>query len=56
MTNDKNPENLDSWFPRQSPRLGVVVGGSLSKGLEVKLDIQADIAGGGALRGADAAR
>jgi len=43
MTNDRSAENLDAWFPRQSPRLGVVVGGSLSKGLEVKLDIQADI-------------
>ncbi|WP_119065437.1 helicase HerA domain-containing protein [Aggregatilinea lenta] len=45
-------ENLDNWFPRNgsqddgfdlavrevSQRLGVVVGGSLSKGLEVKLD------------------
>ncbi|MBI5666405.1 MAG: ATP-binding protein [Chloroflexi bacterium] len=34
--------NLDEWFPREaSPettRLGVVVGGSLSKGLVVKLD------------------
>ncbi len=39
-------ENLDEWFPRDGepapppdiPRLGVVVGGSLSKGLAVKLD------------------
>ncbi len=41
-------ENLDQWFPRDAsaymqavlpiPRLGVVVGGSLSKGLVVKLD------------------
>ncbi len=36
-------ENLDVWFPRDEPlpdipRLGVVVGGSLSKGLAVKLD------------------
>jgi DNA helicase HerA-like ATPase len=39
-------DNLDDWFPRErsSPlmmagrRLGVVVGGSLSKGLDVKLD------------------
>jgi hypothetical protein len=38
-------DNLDDWFPRDelvitTPglRLGVVVGGSLSKGLEVKLD------------------
>lgn len=34
-----NNENLDTWFPRTSPRLGVIVGGSLSKGLDVKLDI-----------------
>lgn len=37
-------EDLDVWFPRDgamqpdTPRLGVVVGGSLSKGLIVKLD------------------
>ena len=37
-------DNLDDWFPRDAAvtfagmRLGVVVGGSLSKGLEVKLD------------------
>lgn len=38
-------ENLDQWFPRdaaltnpEGQRLGVVVGGSLSKGLTVKLD------------------
>ena len=38
-------ENLDQWFPRDPAayrddveRLGVVVGGSLSKGLVVKLD------------------
>ncbi len=41
-------DNLDEWFPREQPhdssvaggqqRLGVVVGGSLSRGLEVKLD------------------
>jgi hypothetical protein len=34
--------NLDEWFPRapspEATRLGVVVGGSLSKGLVVKLD------------------
>lgn len=34
--------NLDEWFPREAApettRLGVVVGGSLSKGLVVKLD------------------
>jgi hypothetical protein len=43
------PENLDEWFPRDAAvrngsalhppqRLGVVVGGSLSKGLVVRLD------------------
>mgnify|MGYP005845809781 CR=1 FL=1 len=35
-------ENLDEWFPRALPdaptRLGLVVGGSLSRGLAVKLD------------------
>ncbi len=49
-------DNLDDWFPREadsaSPaleplpankRLGVVVGGSLSKGLDVKLDRQTEI-------------
>jgi hypothetical protein len=42
MLNTKTPVNLDDWFPREAPgddkRLGVVVGGSLSKGLMVKLD------------------
>ena len=46
MTNlPPNPNTLDEWFPRDSTlylppeqRLGVVVGGSLSKGLVVKLD------------------
>ncbi len=43
-------EELDRWFPRlpaQGPqrRLGIVVGGSLSKGLEVKLDPQTVIEG-----------
>lgn len=43
-------EELDRWFPRlpSSPpprRLGIVVGGSLSKGLEVKLDPQTVIEG-----------
>lgn len=49
-------DNLDDWFPRDSEpeppalesmpankRLGVVVGGSLSKGLDVKLDRQTEI-------------
>ncbi len=44
MTYLPQTENLDDWFPRdgqfadEQPRLGVVVGGSLSKGLVVKLD------------------
>ncbi len=48
-------EELDRWFPRPprgagsqpapQRRLGIVVGGSLSKGLEVKLDPQAVIEG-----------
>jgi DNA helicase HerA-like ATPase len=49
-TRPPDPDNLDAWFPRDadgrpagleappSRRLGVVVGGSLSKGLDVKLD------------------
>ena len=44
------PEDLDQWFPRpseqaQAPSLGIVVGGSLSKGLEVKLAPQTVIEG-----------
>ncbi len=43
-------EELDRWFPRPPAplpqrRLGIVVGGSLSKGLEVKLDPQTVIEG-----------
>jgi uncharacterized protein len=49
MSLPTNPDNLDEWFPRAEPgdpvtryragqRLGVVVGGSLSRGLDVKLD------------------
>ncbi len=43
-------EELDRWFPRpprpEAPRrLGIVVGGSLSRGLEVKLDPQTVIEG-----------
>jgi len=43
-------EELDRWFPRPPQRepgrrLGIVVGGSLSKGLEVKLDPQTVIEG-----------
>ena len=42
----RDPNKLDDWFPTGEdyridlPRLGVVVGGSLSKGLVVKLDRQ----------------
>jgi hypothetical protein len=44
-------ERLDDWFPRDrsdpllmaGQRLGVVVGGSLSKGLDVKLDRETEI-------------
>lgn len=54
----KASDNLDDWFPRNgaadastddilavdpSKRLGVVVGGSLSKGLDVKLDRDTEI-------------
>jgi DNA helicase HerA-like ATPase len=44
------PEDLEQWFPRPAgpapaSRLGIVVGGSLSKGLEVKLDPQTQIEG-----------
>jgi DNA helicase HerA-like ATPase len=43
MASNDRQQSLDEWFPRTTPRLGVVVGGSLSKGLEIKLDIDADI-------------
>jgi DNA helicase HerA-like ATPase len=44
------PEDLDQWFPRTpesgtAQRLGIIVGGSLSKGLEVKLAPQTVIEG-----------
>jgi DNA helicase HerA-like ATPase len=44
------PQDLDEWFPRlpeaiPAGRLGIVVGGSLSKGLEVKLDPQTVVEG-----------
>jgi uncharacterized protein len=54
-TRPQNPNNLDEWFPRGNPngntpqsantarRLGVIVGGSLSKGLVVKLDSSVNI-------------
>jgi DNA helicase HerA-like ATPase len=46
MTEDH--EDLDAWFPREpepAQPLGLVVGGSLSKGLDVKLDRRAVIEG-----------
>jgi len=53
MTNRQlDPNNLDDWFPpdgqpvfdaAHNQRLGVVVGGSLSKGLAVKLDSHVSI-------------
>ncbi|MFZ4813629.1 MAG: helicase HerA domain-containing protein [Phototrophicaceae bacterium] len=44
--NTPDPDDFDAWFPKQATptanqagqRLGVVVGGSLSKGLSVRLD------------------
>ena len=44
------PEDLDAWFPREPEpepvqQLGMVIGGSLSKGLDVKLDRRAVIEG-----------
>src|SRR5215813_11670253 len=43
MAQTPNGENLNDWFPGsakpdEAKRLGLVVGGSLSKGLVVKLD------------------
>src|SRR5512147_445701 len=54
MASQNNRSQLDDWFPRDaggrpviadSPgkRLGVVVGGSLSKGLQIKLDRETSI-------------
>jgi DNA helicase HerA-like ATPase len=39
----KKQSALDNFFGVRSPRLGVVVGGSLSRGLEVKLDPATDL-------------
>jgi DNA helicase HerA-like ATPase len=43
------PADLDAWFPREADapaqQLGMVIGGSLSKGLDVKLDRRAIIEG-----------
>lgn len=36
-------DELDAYFGVRAPRLGVVTGGSLSRGLEVKLDPQTDV-------------
>ncbi len=54
MASQKNRSQLDNWFPRDGggrpvitdgpgKRLGVVVGGSLSKGLQIKLDRETSI-------------
>jgi DNA helicase HerA-like ATPase len=42
MTKKKTSE-LDEFFGARAPRLGVVTGGSLSRGLDVKLDTGTDI-------------
>src|SRR5690606_20675901 len=39
----KSMNDLDAYFGVRSPRLGVVTGGSLSRGLDVKLDPHTDI-------------
>ncbi len=36
-------DELDAYFGVRAPRLGVVTGGSLSRGLDIKLDPQTDI-------------
>ncbi len=41
----KHTSELDGYFGVRAPRLGVVVGGSLSKGLDIKLDVTTDIEG-----------
>lgn len=58
MAKQFDTDNLDAWFPRESSevqpaeglfsdtpsrRLGVVIGGSLNKGLDVKLDRETEI-------------
>ena len=40
---DNNLNELDQFFPRPTRKLGMVISGSLSKGLEVKLDPSAPI-------------
>lgn len=41
----KRTSELDEFFGVRTPRLGVVVGGSLSRGLDIKLDVHTDIEG-----------
>jgi uncharacterized protein len=43
MMAKKPADQLDDFFGVRSPRLGVVTGGALSKGLDVKLDPRTDI-------------
>ena len=43
MTNNGREDDFDAFFGKRSPRLGVVVDGSLSKGLDVRLDADSDI-------------
>jgi DNA helicase HerA-like ATPase len=40
---DDTVNELDAFFPRPTRKLGIVISGSLSKGLEVKLDARAPI-------------
>jgi hypothetical protein len=42
MAND-NLNELDAFFPRPTRELGIVISGSLSKGLEVKLNSGAPV-------------
>lgn len=39
----KPASELDQYFGARTPRLGVIVGGSLSRGLEVRLDAETEI-------------
>jgi hypothetical protein len=46
MADELIDDDLDAFFPRLDPamqKLGMVISGSLSKGLEVKLDVNAPI-------------
>jgi DNA helicase HerA-like ATPase len=40
---NRNASELDRFFGPRSPRLGLVTGGSLSRGLDVKLEAETDI-------------